>query len=396
MPGSTDSAMSSSERYATLVLMGIYMMRMFSLFILLPVLVIYSNEYQGATIVLTGIALGIHGLTQALLQLPLGALSDFIGRKPVIIGGLVLFCIGGLIAASADSIYQVIAGRALQGAGAISSTLTAFAADLGRPQQRSKMMAFIGIGVGASFIMAMIFAIPLHTYLGLSGLFLISVVVSIVAALMVLSLPSIKRPHDNPSFVDIRSVFESSDLYRLYTGVFFLHIVMAANFMLLPNALINQLALSPAQHWMFYLPIMLVSFVFMFSMLIVGEKRGQVKKFFLASILLTCIGQIFWPWIDNQWIFVIAVLLFFVGFNYLEANLPALVTRFCDPRIKGSAMGAFSTAQFIGIFLGASTGGLVIDYFGTWYIALFTATVLLIWYFIALPMAQVASLRKHI
>lgn len=374
---------------AVAILAAVYSVRMFSLFMVWPVLALHSSEYQDTTVILTGVALGIHGLTQALLQIPLGALSDYIGRKAVIIGGLVLFFIGSLIAASADSIYQVIIGRALQGAGAISSALTAFVADLTSDAQRSKVMAIIGLGIGASFVLALVLAPPIHGYISLSGMFAVTAVLAVIAMGLIAILPSITI--ENRQVPDIRKAFASPELVRFYGGVFCLHLVMAANFMLLPPMLNTQLPVSSEDHWIFYLPILLVSFLLVFPLLAFGEKRASVKHFFLLSIALAIAGQLIWPMSDNLWWLSIGVLVFFIGFNYLEANLPSLVTRYCDPNIRGSAMGVYSSMQFAGVFVGASGAGIVIEHWGASTLSLFTAAVLVLWFVFAFSMKKVVS-----
>ena len=386
--------MTRSERRMSAVLAGIYGMRMLGLFIILPVLSLYGGEYRGATVALVALALGIHGLTQAFFQLPLGALSDAIGRKPVIVGGLVVFCIGGIVAASADSIYQLIIGRALQGAGAISSALTALAGDLSRDLQRSKMMAVIGVGVGSAFVLALVLAPLLHSVSGMAGLFIFSVALGALSILLVaFALPTVAtaraiRP-------DVRRAFASSQLLRLYAGVFFLHAVMAANFMILPRMLVG-FGLDGARHWMFYLPVLAVSFLLMLPMLLSGERKGLVKCFFLVSIGLAILGQAIWPWSGAFVPFAIGVTLFFTGFNYLEANLPALVTRFCDEDGRGSAMGVFATMQFIGIFVGALAAGFVVEHFTPSYVAFLTVSLLLVWYSCAFSMKAVFTTSNRL
>ncbi len=391
----SESTMTGAERRAAAILAIVYGVRMLGLFIILPVFSLYSGEYAGATAVLIGLAVGIYGLTQAVFQLPLGNLSDRFGRKPVIIGGLLVFCIGGVIAASAESIYQVIAGRALQGAGAISSTLAALAADLSRAAQRSKMMAVIGIGVAMAFILSLIFAPLLHAAIGMSGLFVLTSVCGAIAiGLVGIGIPYAPRDPARRTRPDSRLAVASAELVRLYVGAFFLHAVVAANFMILPKMLVGRLQLASEQHWLFYLFVLGASFLLMLPMLFLGEKKSLVKQMFLLSLVLIIAGQALWPQSENMAWFVAGATLFFIGFNYLEANLPALVTRLCDERGKGSAMGVFSTAQFIGVFSGAMGAGAVIEYFGADWIALFTLSLLFVWFFYALGMKQVAATKE--
>lgn len=392
----SESAMTGVERRAAVILAIVYGVRMLGLFIILPVFSLYSGEYTGTTVILAGLAVGVYGLTQAFFQLPLGNLSDRLGRKPVIIGGLLLFCIGGVIAAAAESIYQVIAGRALQGAGAVSSTLGALAADLSRSSQRSKMMAVIGAGVGAAFLLSLVLAPLLHSAIGISGLFILASVFGGLAIVLIsVGIPHVPRGIPHRAGSDIRRAFASIELVRLYVGAFFLHAVMAANFMILPPMLVGRWGLASEQHWFFYLFVLVGSFLLMLPMLFLGERKALVKQMFLLSLVLIIGGQILWPQSENVILFVIGIVLFFIGFNYLEANLPALVSRFCDEHGRGGAMGVFSTAQFTGVFIGAVGAGLVIEYFGTSRLTLFTVSLLSVWFLCALGMKKAEAVVGH-
>ncbi len=360
--------MSATELRAIVSLASLYAFRMLGLFMLLPVLSLYAAEYDYSTPVLVGLALGIYGLGQAALQVPLGMLSDRIGRKPVIISGLLLFIAGGVVAAGADTIFGVIVGRLLQGTGAIASTLTALLADLTREQHRTKAMAVIGMSIGVSFAAAMVIGPLMASWLGVSGLFLCTSVLAGLGIFITLFL--VPNPDTQRVDADSQSLsgmlarcLNDRNLMRLNLGIFSLHAILMAIFIAVPGILEEQ-GLSRDAHWQVYLPMMVVAFVAMVPFIIIAETKNKMREVFLlgiATIVLAllaaaCWGQLFTP-------LLIIITLFFVAFNLMEASLPSLVSKTVYAGGKGTAMGVYSTFQFFGAFCGGAIGG---GLFGRW------------------------------
>ena len=391
--------MNEIEQRTALSLSGVYALRMFGLFLIVPVFALHSHEFKFATSSLAGIAIGIYGLTQAFLQIPMGLLSDRVGRKTVIIAGFLLFCIGSLIAALAETIYGVILGRALQGAGAVASTLMALAADLTREEQRSKINALIGGGIVLAFALALISAPVLHAYVALSGIFWLSALLAPLAILIIVyGVPKVPDK-DKISIAEqwqgnrIRDALSDKELLRLYLGVFALHAAMATNFLILPQAIVNRLDLASAEHWIFYLSVLIGSILLMWPALGWGERNKRVKEVFLTAIFLLVLSQLCWYLSDSGAALFIFMLLFFTAFNYLEANLPALLSRKCHPSARGSCMGIFSTAQFLGIFAGATSGGFLVGWEGA-SIIIPSTFMLFVWFLCALSMKS--NTGRHI
>ena len=346
-----------AERRAVATIALIAMLRMVGLFALLPVLSLYAAGLDNATPILIGLAVGAYGLTQAGLQIPLGALSDRIGRVPVIVGGLAVFAIGSAVAGLSESIYGVIAGRLLQGAGAISATLMALLADATREQVRTRSMGFFGvIGFGMSFVLA-IFAGPLFAdYFGVPALFALGAVLAIVAALLLKVLPrGIERPAvtQRPSF---RAALRS-DLLRLDASVFLLHTILTASFVALPFLLRNRLELVLTDHGKMYAGALLVSLAGTIPLIIHDERQGKRKTITIAITLLLA-GELALTFTGFATLPVfVALVLFFAGFNFLEAGLPARLSMLAEGATRGAALGVFSSAQFLGAFAGGLIGG---------------------------------------
>jgi len=390
--------MNQCERRAALSLGSIYAIRMFGLFLMLPVFALHSDEFSHATPSLVGIALGIYALTQACLQIPMGLWSDRVGRKTVIITGFLLFCIGSVVAALAETIYAVIAGRALQGAGAVAATLMALAADLSRAEQRAKINALIGGGIAVAFAGALVMAPILHAQLALSGLFWLSAVLGLLAiAIVIYGVPQPSTQHGRLEArltaqwrqQKLAAVVGDKDLLRLYFGVFVLHAAMATNFLILPQRLVTQLHLAAPEHWVFYLALLAGSAALMWPALVWGEKKQRVKELFVGAVLLLGVSQLFWYLSSSGLALAVGMLLFFAAFSYLEANLPALLSRRSTPKNRGSCMGVFSTAQFLGIFAGSSSAGFLLEW-QNMSIIVPTALLLFVWFLGALGMGRVA------
>jgi len=359
--------MTPIEKRTVSTLALIYALRMFGLFMVLPVLVIFASEYEGASATLIGIAIGAYGLTQALLQLPFGVWSDRIGRKPVILIGLTIFTLGSALAASADTIWMLIAGRALQGAGAIASTLMALMTDLTQEENRTKAMASIGASIGLSFTLAMVVGPAMATWLGLSGLFALTAVFSVAAmVLLVVAVPTPKqqvRSRDARAFYhQLGDVVKDGQILRLSFGIFALHAILVACFVAVPLMLLSA-GLIQEDHWQVYLPVMVVSFLFMVPFIIIGEKKQKMKQVLLSAVVLLGISLAWLAVAGHGLIGLISGLwLFFLAFNILEASLPSLISKFAPAGFKGSAMGLYSTSQFLGAFAGGVIGGFLSGY----------------------------------
>jgi len=344
------------ERRAVSVVALMAMCRMFGLFALLPVLAIFAADLQDATPVLIGLAVGGYGLTQAVLQIPFGAISDRIGRVPVIVFGLALFAAGSILAAQSDSIYGVIAGRLLQGAGAISATLTALLADATREAVRTRTMAIFGIAIGSSFLLALIIGPVIAAASGVRSLFWLAAVLAVVAALLLLLLPAgIERPAKRP---DRRlSAAIRPDLLRLDLYIFVLHTLLTASFVALPFLLRDELHLALSDHWQMYVAALLTSLLGTVPLILADERKGKSSTLTIA-ILLLVLGQLMLAIAGFNLIIVyVALAVFFAGFNFLEAGLPARLSIRASGDLRGASLGVFSSSQFLGAFAGGLIGG---------------------------------------
>ena len=354
--GGESTAMLPTERRAIGVIALIAMLRMFGLFALLPVLSLYAAGLDGATPILIGFAVGAYGLTQAGLQIPLGMLSDRIGRGPVIAGGLFVFAIGSIVAATGDTIHTVIVGRLLQGAGAISATLAALIADATREQVRTRSMAVFGVGIGGSFVIALIAGPAIAAYAGVPALFWIAAVLAIVAAVLLKALPAdIERPIVRPTWV-LRPALRP-ELLRLDGYVFLLHAILTASFVALPFLFADRLELPVTAHWKIYVGALLVSLLGTVPLILSDERQGKAATIGIA-VLLLLVGQLMLSFSAFGVVPVfVALALFFAGFNFLEAGLPARLSMLADGDSRGASMGVFSSSQFLGAFAGGLIGG---------------------------------------
>lgn len=354
--------MIAAERRAAGALAGVYALRMLGLFLVLPVLALGARDLPGATPVLVGAAVGVYGLTQAALQIPFGFASDRLGRKRVIAAGLLLFAAGSALAALADSIALLIAGRALQGAGAVAAALMALAADLTRDVVRTRTMAVIGVSIGASFSAALVLGPVLHAWLDLSGLFWVATALAASALLLlytVVPTPRASTAHRDtePVLAQLGTVLANPALLRLDLGIFVLHLVMTGTFVAVPLALADTGLASP-RHWEVYLPVFLGSVALMAPLVMLGERRDRIRAVFLLAVALVAgahAGLALGP--AGPLVIGAALLVFFTGFNVLEATLPALVSRTAPVAQKGTAMGVYSTCQFLGAFAGGLGAG---------------------------------------
>ncbi len=392
--------MSPLETRTITTLASIYALRMFGLFMVLPVLALFAQDYAGASATLIGVAIGAYGLTQAFLQLPFGVWSDRIGRKPVILLGLSLFALGSALCAMADSIWMLIIGRALQGAGAVASTLMALMTDLTREENRTKAMASIGASIGLSFTLAMVAGPILAAWLGLSGLFLLTALFSVLAmVLLVVAVPTPVqqiRSRDARAFVhQLGDVFQDRQILRLSYGIFALHAVLVACFVAVPVALVKA-GLVQASHWQVYLPVMVVAFVFMVPFIIIAEKKQKMKEVLLLAVVLLMVSLVLLGCeLSSVAGISFALWVFFVAFNILEASLPSLVSKFAPAGFKGSAMGVYSTSQFLGAFAGGMLGGYLSEGFGLAGVFFGIMPLLLVWAVLVMTMEKPRHLTSY-
>jgi predicted MFS family arabinose efflux permease len=397
-----EGAMNRGELRAALSLSGVYALRMLGLFMILPVFALYAGELEGVTPTLTGLAIGAYGLTQAVLQIPAGLLSDRIGRKPVIIGGLLVFALGSVVAALADSMLVVILGRALQGAGAIAAAIMALAADLTREQHRIKAMALIGMSIGLSFALALVLGPVLNDWVGVPGIFAITAILAlggILVVMFVVPRPVVSRPHRVAEAIPAQfgRVLRHTQLLRLDFGILMLHAILTASFVVLPLILRDQAGVAASDHWKIYLPVLVCSVLAMLPLIIMAERRGRVRPVFLFAIALLIaaeIGLFVLPVTLYSVVFMMFV--FFTAFNLLEAMLPSLVSRIAPADCRGTAMGFYSSSQFFGAFLGGALGGLLHQYYGTHAVFLCAAAGATLWLLLALSMSRPEKLSSYI
>lgn len=384
--------MTPFERRASIGLASIYGLRMLGLFIILPIFALYAEHLPGGeSHFLIGVALGAYGLTQAILQIPAGWMSDRYGRKPVIIVGLLLFALGSFIAAWADSIYGIIFGRVIQGAGAINAAVMALTADLTREEHRTKAMAMIGMTIGVTFSLSMVLSPILYKHIGMSGIFELTGVLAFVSIALVLWFipnPRITRFHTDTEAAHghFGEVLRNKDLLRMDFGVFTLHAILMSVFMQVPFIL-RDLGLDAQHQWQVYLPVMLVAFVLMVPPIIIAEKKAKLKPVFMLAITLAALAQLAILFLqDSIWGVAAALLVFFTAFNVLEATQPSIVSKIAPLAAKGTAMGVFSSVQFLGAFFGSAMGGLVMQFCGGDAVLVFAVFMLLLWLAVAASM----------
>jgi predicted MFS family arabinose efflux permease len=363
------SNMTPLEKKSAIAIAFMIALRMYGLFLILPVFAVYAVDIRDASPGLIGLAIGIYGLTQALLQIPMGFLSDLWGRKKVIALGLLLFITGSVIAALADGIYTIILGRLIQGMGAIASTGMALVADVSRPEQRGKMMAIIGSSIGLAFMLAFITGPVLAAQYGLAGLFWFTAILAVLALVVlvfVVEEPSKLKPRDY-SFQELWHCIKQKQLLLMDFGVFALHASMTALFLVLPLVLVQRFGMQLESQWQLYLPVLVLSIGIMVPLIIWQEKYKQHFKLMGIAFLLMGVGLFLINW-QQHYLLVLAVyLVFYFGlFNFLEAAMPSTVSKVVAEKYRGAAMGAFSTSQFLGAFMGGAIGGYLYSLSGDW------------------------------
>lgn len=379
----SNDSMTGAERRASLSLAGIFSLRMLGLFMIYPVFAPWAQRLPDATAVTIGLALGIYGLAQALLQIPFGFISDRIGRKRVIAAGLVLFVIGSAIAALSPSIYGIVLGRLLQGAGAVGSAVLALAADLTREEHRTKAMAIIGMTIGAAFGLAVVVGPVLNGWIGVRGIFWLTAVLAALGILVLYALvprEASREVHADAEPVPalFKRVLVDRELQRLDIGIFIQHAVLTASFLSVPFVL-RQAGIALHDQWYVYLPVLVVSVIFLVPLIMLAE-RGRMKAVFLGSVLLLVAAQLLLLFSRASLpLVLVALLVFFTGFNVLESVLPSLISRRAPSDAKGTAMGLYSSSQFLGIFAGGALGGWIEGVWGLDGVFGFCAALAALW-----------------
>jgi MFS family permease len=395
-PVITKNPMTALERRSVSSLALLYSFRMLGLFMVVPILSLYAIDLPGATPGLIGLAMGIYGLTQALLQIPLGWLSDRVGRKPVIVGGLLMFALGSVLAATADSLWGIIFGRAIQGSGAIAATVMALVADLTSTEQRTKAMALVGMSIGLSFAVALILGPVLAAAGGLSMVFWLTALLAFggiaIVVLLVPAPPPLAGGHGDvgarPALFG--RTLRDPALLRLNFGVFSLHFILMACFLVVPGALEQMAGVDRAHHWQVYLPVLALSIVAILPLMRMAERGGRPREMFLCGIGLLAVALPLLDLAAGPLVLFAGLWLFFTGFNYLEATLPSQVSKTVFAGGKGTALGIYSTCQFLGAFAGGAGGGWLLQHSGqlgllgvclllavTWLLLMITGPVLL-------------------
>lgn len=386
------SPMTPMEKRATFSLASIYALRMLGLFMLLPVLALFAETLEGATPLLMGLSISIYGLSQAILQIPFGLWSDRLGRKKVIVAGLILFIIGSIVAALSTTIYGVLIGRALQGSGAISAAVMALLADLTQEVHRTKAMATIGASIGVSFGAAITLGPIVAAHFGVSGIFwgiALLATLAIAVILFVVPNPQLSTTHRDAEVVpsQLREAILQPDLLRLNYGIFALHLMLTASFVVVP-LLMRDAGLLPDKHWMVYLPVLVTSMAAIIPFVIIAEKKRQMKKVFIGAIMILIVADLGLVYLHDNLVTLIACLwLFFSGFNLLEATLPSLISKTAPGDLKGTAMGIYSSSQFIGAFLGGALGGWMYGQFGIASVFALSVAIASSWVLVALSMS---------
>ncbi|MCX7106849.1 MAG: MFS transporter [Methylococcales bacterium] len=383
--------MTLSEKRATWSLASIYALRMLGLFMILPVLSLFAQELEGSTDALMGLAIGIYGISQAILQIPFGLMSDRFGRKKIIIIGLILFLIGSIIAALSTTIYGVLLGRAIQGSGAIAAPIMALVADLTQEVHRTKAMALIGLSIGVSFGVAITAGPVIAGFIGVHGIFWLIAALSLIAIWVVcyrVPNPRQSKVHRDAELVpdQFSTILKNKELLRLNYGIFILHAILTASFVVVP-LLMRDAGLLPAEHWKVYLPVFIISMAAIIPFVILAEKKRKMKPVFIGAIAALVLADLGLMQFNATLSGIIVFLwLFFTGFNLLEATLPSLISKTAPADLRGTAMGVYSTSQFLGAGIGGGVGGWCYGAYGAAGVFLFCALAATTWLILSLSM----------
>lgn len=384
--------MNALERRSTFALSSIFALRMLGLFMIIPVFSVAGQSYEYATPALIGLAVGVYGLTQAILQIPFSLIADRFSRKPLVVIGLLLFALGGAIAAMSDTIYGVIIGRAIAGGGAVSAVVMALLADVTREENRMKAMATMGMSIGLSFVVAFTLGPWLTGLVGISGLFWVTTIMGLAAIAMLLMVPKVTRHHRNFQqgyLIQLKQVLKMGDLNRLHVSVFSLHLLLTAMFIYVPSQLIEFANIPLASHGWVYLPLLVISLFFAFPSIILAEKYRKMRGIFLTAIAGILVGLLVLIFgFESKYILLTGLGIFFIAFNVMEALLPSWLSKVAPIQSKATAMGVNASSQFLGAFFGGTLGGqllLLNDTSMGW--SILTA-VAIIWLFISFGLAQ--------
>ena len=353
--------MNALERRSTFALSSIFALRMLGLFMIIPVFSVAGQTYEYATPALLGLAVGIYGLTQAILQIPFSLIADRYSRKPLVVLGLLLFALGGAIAAMSDTIYGVIIGRAIAGGGAVSAVVMALLADVTREENRMKAMATMGMSIGVSFAVAFSLGPWLTGLVGISGLFWVTTIMGLAAISMLFLVPKVTRHHRNYQqgyLAQLKQVLKMGDLNRLHVSVFSLHLLLTAMFIYVPSQLIDFAKIPLNSHGWVYLPLLVISLFFAFPSIVLAEKYRKMRGIFLTAIggIILGLGILIFGF-ESKYILLTGLGLFFIAFNVMEALLPSWLSKAAPIQSKATAMGVNASSQFLGAFFGGVTGG---------------------------------------
>lgn len=394
--------MNAIARRATFGLAAIYALRMLGLFMVMPVFTLYAGDLVGYTAALAGVAIGIYGLTQAALQIPFGLLSDHIGRKPVIFGGLALFAVGSVVAALAETMTGMIIGRALQGSGAVAAAVMAMAADLTPEEHRTKAMAVIGMSIGAAFFLSLILGPVAGSQFGLAGIFWLTAALSLAGIgilAWVVPTPTVSRVHRDaePVPAQFGRILGDGQLLRLDAGILILHAAMTATFLALPLALRDHVGIAPEHHWAVYTGVLVASVALMVPFVVIAERNRRIKPVFAGAVAALAVALTGLAAAHGTlWTLLPLLVLYFTAFNILEATLPSLVSKIAPAESKGTAMGVYSTSQFFGAFLGGVVGGWMLHHYGIAGAFATGAAGAVLWFALAATMRPPAFLTSRL
>ncbi|WP_432208620.1 MFS transporter [Acinetobacter variabilis] len=384
--------MNALERRSTFALSSIFALRMLGLFMIIPVFSVAGQSYEYATPALIGLAVGIYGLTQAILQIPFSLIADRYSRKPLVVLGLLLFALGGAIAAMSDTIYGVIIGRAIAGGGAVSAVVMALLADVTREENRMKAMAVMGMSIGLSFVVAFTMGPWVTGLVGISGLFWVTTVMGLAAIAMLLMVPKVTRHHKNfqQGYLEqLKQVLKMGDLNRLHISVFTLHLLLTAMFIYVPSQLIEVAELPLSSHGWVYLPLLVVSLFFAFPSIVLAEKYRKMRSIFLTAIGGIILGLLIMIFgFESKYVLISGLGLFFIAFNVMEALLPSWLSKAAPIQSKATAMGVNASSQFLGAFFGGIIGGQLLLLNNTslgWSIL---SAIAIIWLLVSFGLAQ--------